>query len=141
MLFNSYDNLKYAAHSKDGRSIWSAVLEKAWAKMKNNYIAAEVDAISNAHRALTGAPSFMYNLWNYDSISGMNYPWEVLTGADESNYIMNVGTLGNSDTTYNDCGIPNNHAYSIVATFTMSDNGQSHRCLLINNPWASTGWN
>jgi hypothetical protein len=46
--------------STDGHSIWSALLEKAWAKVKGNYLNAQYDLTSNGIRALTGVPVFDY---------------------------------------------------------------------------------
>ncbi len=34
---------------------------------------------------------------------------------------MAAGTGAGADTTYNVCGIPNGHAYSILSAFTMTD--------------------
>jgi hypothetical protein len=32
---------------------------------------------------------------------------------------MGAGTSGGADTTYNFCGIPNSHAYSMISVFTL----------------------
>ena len=34
---------------------------------------------------------------------------------------MGAGTSGGSDTTYNKCGIPNSHAYSLISVFTLNN--------------------
>ena len=34
---------------------------------------------------------------------------------------MSAGTGSGVDSTYNVCGIPNGHAYSILSAFTMTD--------------------
>ena len=44
----------------DDNSIWGAILEKAWAKVKGSYEASSDGVMSNGLRALTGAPVFNY---------------------------------------------------------------------------------
>lgn len=44
----------------DDNSLWGAILEKAWAKVKGSYEAATDGVMSNGLRALTGAPVFNY---------------------------------------------------------------------------------
>jgi len=49
---------------------------------------------------------------------------------------MAAGTGGGVDSTYNVCGIPNGHAYSILAAFNMTDStGKVNSVYLIRNPW------
>jgi len=49
---------------------------------------------------------------------------------------MAAGTGSGADSTYNICGIPNGHAYSILAAFNMTDaKGTVHSVYLIRNPW------
>lgn len=72
----------------------------------------------------------MMDIGNYDAL------WDHFVEADEANYILAAGTFGSSDTVYNECGVAKGHAYSIIHTFTMTDEaGDEHRCLLMRNPW------
>jgi len=49
---------------------------------------------------------------------------------------MAAGTGSGADSTYNVCGIPNGHAYSILAAFNMKDaTGKVNSVYLIRNPW------
>ena len=41
--------------------MWSAIIEKAWAKMKGTYTSADTGFNVNGLRALTGAPVFTYD--------------------------------------------------------------------------------
>ena len=54
------DELVFAQPSQDGNSIWGAVLEKAWAKVKGNYVHSEAGLMVNGIRALTGVPVYEY---------------------------------------------------------------------------------
>ena len=55
---SSKSGLVFAQQSLDNRSIWGAVLEKAWAKVRGNYMAANGDQLQNGVRSLTGHPTF-----------------------------------------------------------------------------------
>jgi hypothetical protein len=49
---------------------------------------------------------------------------------------MAAGTGSGVDSTNNVCGIPNGHAYSILAAFNMTDaTGKVNSVYLIRNPW------
>lgn len=58
MLFYGDSSLYFARPSRDGNSIWGAVLEKAWAKVKGNYLNAEAGIVATGIRTLTGLPVF-----------------------------------------------------------------------------------
>merc|ERR1711990_890317 len=58
MLFQYPSSLVFAQPNKDASVIWGAVLEKAWAKVKGNYLIAEGGMVTNGLRALTGFPVF-----------------------------------------------------------------------------------
>lgn len=119
------------------------MLEKAWAKVKGNYIHSEAGLMVNGLRALTGVPVFEY--WTAD-ISGRRDTQEAfdrLHDAEQKGYIMAITTAGGGDDSYqNDCGIAQSHAYSLISAFTMTDaRGEEYQCLLIRNPWGENGWN
>lgn len=55
---------------------------------------------------------------------------------------MGAQTAGTGDTTFNDCGIAQSHAYSVLSTFTMTDgSGTEHNMILMRNPWGITYYN
>lgn len=51
-----------AALVGDDKSLWGPIVEKAWAKIKGNYAAADLGLLKNGIRAITGAPTFGFNL-------------------------------------------------------------------------------
>ena len=66
----------------------------------------------------------------------MSTTFALLSAADKANYIMVADTGYGFDTTYNTCGIPNGHAYSILAAFNMTDaSGKVNSVYLIRNPY------
>lgn len=61
--FGGDPSLLYMFQSRDGYSIWGAMLEKAWAKVRGNYLNADEGGIDvNGIRALTGLPVFTYRV-------------------------------------------------------------------------------
>lgn len=59
-------------------SMWAPLLEKAWAKIKGNYVAADGGFIVSGVRALTGVPGFIYDVQSIRtdtdrSLSGQSY--------------------------------------------------------------------
>ena len=84
MLFEgSRDNarLHFGKRGKDG-SLWSAILEKAWAKVKGNYILAGDGYNKNALRALTGSPVDEYFSKDFSSTTdSLDAMWNDLQAA------------------------------------------------------------
>lgn len=61
MFFGSSTKyLKFTKTSPDGKSIWPAIMEKAWAKVRGNYINANGGLIENALHHLVGIPVMRY---------------------------------------------------------------------------------
>ena len=79
----------FAGPSKDKNSIWAAIFEKAWAKMKGNYLSTESGYMSEGINALTGVPVF-----EYDNLEINETFWDVVNAADKANYIMQASTVG-----------------------------------------------
>ena len=52
--------IKFARPSPDRKNLWAPILEKAWAKVKGNYLNSDGGLVSNGIRALTGFPVFTY---------------------------------------------------------------------------------
>ena len=65
MLFYGSSNnrkLQFTQPDATDSSMWAAILEKAWAKIKGNYVAADGGFIVSGVRALTGVPGFIYDV-------------------------------------------------------------------------------
>jgi hypothetical protein len=144
LLFHKADpvSLVFAKQSKDNNAIWAALLEKAWAKMRGNYLMAEDGMAANGIRALTGVPVFDYYAIDFSITSAKrDEMWDLLVEADSKSYIMAAGTLAAGDVTLNECGLRADYAYSLIAVFTMTDaNGDEHRCLLMRDPIGKNGY-
>ena len=53
-------DLKFSKQSADNLAIWGPMLEKAWAKVRGNYLNTEGGLVKDGLRLLTGAPVFTY---------------------------------------------------------------------------------
>ena len=136
-LLYYYSNIYYAKASADGKAIWGAILEKAWAKAKGNYVIANGGFIGTGIRALAGIPVFTYTLTDYTTESQVNTLHDLAAANDALGYIAGVGTAGGgNDQETNVCGVAMSHAYSVLAAFNMTDaSNVVHRMFMIRNPW------
>lgn len=127
-----------------GNAAWGIIMEKAWAKVKGNYMNAEFDLSANSIRALTGAPVFDYYSDEFEvSDEAMDEMWELLLEAEKQNYLMSASSNGMAgDHLVNGCGIKMAHAYSIISAFIMVDaEGNDIRAMLMRNPAGNNGYN
>ena len=144
MLYQwSTPTLKFAKPANDNQAMWAAIMEKAWAKLKGNYLIAEGGLVENGLHYLVGIPVFRYSTADITTVAEAEAAYDALVAADAANYLMGTGTAGSgNDQLSNSCGIAQSHAYSILAAFTMTDASRvPHRCLLIRNPWGVAYYN
>jgi len=130
----------YAALSDDKTSAWGLVIEKAWAKVLGNYLKTDGGYLTTAIRALTGVPTFDYSITSqsFDPV----VVFALLSAADQSNYIMALGTSSGSDKTNNACGLAFGHAYTLLSAFTLldktlptTDAAYNQSMIMVRNPW------
>ena len=52
---------------------------------------------------------------------------------------MGAGTTGGTDSTFNICGIPNSHAYSLISVFTLKNSTKDvqNYMYMLRNPWGT----
>ena len=118
--------------------MWGPLLEKAWAKIKGTYTHSDGGYVQTGLRSVTGVPVFWLYMPYYDD-DDMDTIYSYIKEADDYDYLIGAGTSGGSDTTTNDCGIANGHAYSIVSAFSMTDSSSySYNMLLMRNPLGVT---
>ena len=119
----------------DDKSLWGPILEKAFAKVKGNYAAADLGLLKNGIRSLTGAPVFGFKLSSRSTYSSNDATFKSIVAAHSKNYLVNVQTNG-FDSNKNKYGIPNGHAYSILDAFEMGSN----QIYMIRNPWSNSDY-
>lgn len=115
------------------QSLWGPIFEKAWAKINGNYEITNGGFPSEASTFLTGVPSASYQVKGVLSASAL---WNIVSPADDKNYIMSVWTDSGSDTTTCDYNLPCGHAYTLIKKIeaTLAD-GSKVRLYQIRNPW------
>lgn len=79
---NSGKYLKFTNLSQDNNSVWAALMEKAWAKVKGNYLISEGGLVNNGIRALTGVPVFSYNMASYTNTAETDNLYNLIYAAD-----------------------------------------------------------
>jgi len=118
--------------------MWISVIEKAWAKVKGSYFAAQGGRIENALRTLAGIPVENFRMSKIRSQSQAHQFWKKLKDADDRGYYMGAGTSGGQNDN-NVCGIINMHAYTVIAIFkldyTNSTSTTPQKMIVARNPW------
>ena len=98
MLFKeSNPKLVFGKPAADEKALWAAILEKAWAKLKGNYIISGGGLIENGIRHLVGIPVFRYETSEITTNSDAEAAFDILVAADAANYLMGAGTGGTND--------------------------------------------
>lgn len=88
----------YAKKSKDGKAIWGAILEKAWAKAKGNYLLANEGFVASGIRALTGVPVFSYSGSSFTTTDELTTLHNLAKINDDLGYLAGVNTAAGSST-------------------------------------------
>ena len=114
-------------------SIWTAILEKAFAKYHGNYSHIVGGWPGEAVRTLTGAP---YETIKHKQIS-VDDLWERLSLYDGSNAILMAGSADGSDKDTNAEGVVLGHAYTVLGVKKLS-NGV--RLVKLRNPWGTDSY-
>jgi len=73
------------------------LLEKAWAKVKGNYINSEGGLVENGLHSLVGVPVFRYETTFITSQDDAEIAFEILRSADAAGYLMGAGTAGSGN--------------------------------------------
>ena len=120
----------FARLPADG-SMWPLFLEKAFAKHHGNYSHIEIGDPSSAVMALTGAPA---QLHFHDEDNTMEQIWTKLQKHFAAGDIVNTGSAPGSDTTTDESGLPQGHAYTVLDVLKLS-NGV--RLVKVRNPWGA----
>jgi len=77
--------------------MWAAIMEKAWAKLKGNYLIAEGGLVENGLHYLVGIPVFRYSTADITTTAEAEAAYDLLVAADAANYLMGTGTAGSGN--------------------------------------------
>ena len=139
MIWMYYNNptLFYTKVSADKKAMWAAILQKAWAKVKGNYMTSEYGFFENGIYALTGTPVIRYQTADITSYGDAEKAWAKIRAADAADWLMGAATGAGSDQNFNDYGIALGHAYSLLTAFELVEGSTVHKVVMFRNPWGT----
>jgi len=70
--------MKFTRPSTDLKNMWGPIIEKAYAKVKGNYLNAEGGVVENSIRALTGIPVFRYLTTDIQNQTAADTMWTLM---------------------------------------------------------------
>ena len=103
-----------------------SVFEKAFAKLHGSYDTMWAGNTNEALNTIAGAPGYSFHTDEHDNES----LWELLSMQDANWAMITMGGVDDE----NDIDLVNNHAYSFIRTFELS-NGE--RLVQVRNPWGT----
>ncbi|EYC16155.1 hypothetical protein Y032_0034g2828 [Ancylostoma ceylanicum] len=133
----------YSLHSQENNEFWSALLEKAYAKLYGSYENLEGGFTAEALEDFTGGLTESYILRNTEK----SILLAVMVRGFQMGSLFGCGTEANPNEDENaesvmDNGLVFGHAYSVTALILVKDSSQGNNLLVrIRNPWGDTEWN
>ncbi|CAF4931148.1 unnamed protein product, partial [Rotaria sp. Silwood1] len=122
------------------RQLFVPLIEKACAKLFGSYDNLISGTMLEGLQLLTGAPCDYIDLQSSNERLDNDIIWAKLVSAYESNLLIGAssGRNGVSESEYSLVGIHNNHAFSILAAYTISD--CSSHFVLVRDPHAHSNY-
>lgn len=77
-----YPSLIFTKVSDDRRSMWAAIMEKAWVKVRGNYINANGGFVENGIHMLLGVPVFAYRTQYIANTADAEVAYQRILAAD-----------------------------------------------------------
>ncbi|CAF0859466.1 unnamed protein product [Brachionus calyciflorus] len=128
--------LVYANNKDQPNEYWTALLEKAYAKLNGCYEALEAGQTTDALIDMSGGLEESFDLTKLESQSQL---WTILYQAYMRNSIM--GCSITADASVREAklsnGLVRGHAYTITKVATVECNGRCVQLLRIRNPWGN----
>ena len=118
------------ANPGDDGSLWTAILEKAFAKYHGNYAHIEGGEPFRAVKTMTGAPYMTYSHKDHTP----DQLWERLSKHDARKDIMTAGSPAGSDKTTDKTGLVQGHAFTVSGVKVLSNGVRLVKC---RNPWGA----
>jgi len=115
--------------SEDG-SWWPAILEKAFAKMSQNYARTDGGLQFEALRTLTGLPTIAHLPMYFKEQYPEEKIAEILARAESKGHIVTAGLLENHE------GLSAGHPYTVGGIDKIQVDGEEVTLVRLRNPWA-----
>ncbi|XP_033831568.1 calpain-9 [Periophthalmus magnuspinnatus] len=126
-------------HSASSNEFWSALLEKAYAKLHGSYEALKGGSTMEAMEDFTGGVGE-----HYDLKSSPNDLFAIMKKALDRGSMMgcsiNITSSAESEARTS-TGLVKGHAYSITGVEEVESQGRKTRLIRIRNPWGQVEWN
>jgi hypothetical protein len=106
LFYNGVDSngarmLYFTSPDATNTAMWAPLLEKAWAKVKGNYVTVDGGFLVEGVRALTGVPAFTYDANSVGkSTAGaltVAQAFSLMKAGEDANYIMAAATDGDGN--------------------------------------------
>ena len=138
LFYKTYAMLNFEQQAPDG-AIWAALMEKVFAKSSSYYENIIGGYLQEAMTFILGAPTKYVSMSSlgYSSADKTTVPaaaakaWTEIAAADKSNYVIECA-VGS----YNNYGLVNGHAYSLLGAYTVNQTGLITQLYKIRNPWS-----
>ncbi|NP_001085997.1 calpain 9 L homeolog [Xenopus laevis] len=135
----TFRNRLVFVHSADLNEFWSALLEKAYAKLNGSYEALKGGSTLEAMEDFTGGVTETYEIR-----SAPANLFEIMDKALKKGSMLgcSIDISSSSETeAKTPQGLVKGHAYSITATDVVNFQGQKVKLIRIRNPWGQVEWN
>ncbi|CAH2249918.1 calpain-9 [Pelobates cultripes] len=126
-------------HSADLNEFWSALLEKAYAKLYGSYEALKGGSTIEAMEDFTGGVSE-----TYENKSAPNNYFEIMEKALKRGSMLgcSIDITSSAETeAKTPQGLVKGHAYSITGMDMVTYKGQKVKLIRVRNPWGQVEWN
>ena len=129
----------FAKGGSDGKELWPAVLEKAYAKLNGSYNFIEAGKVQYALSDMTGGVSEQVELKKMNS--NVDAFWERIKSLIKQGALMGAGSPENAlgDSAINEYGIVQGHAYAVLGIVEVDE----YKLINLRNPHGNRGieWN
>ncbi|KAM4611413.1 calpain-9 [Polymixia lowei] len=135
----SVRNRLVMVHSASNNEFWSALLEKAYAKMHGSYESLKGGSTMEAMEDFTGGVGEMYDTKGAPA-NLFNIMKKALDRGSMLGCSINITSSAESEA-QTTSGLVKGHAYSITGLEEVNYRGQKVKLIRIRNPWGQVEWN